>query len=261
MFIKYFVAIIPILMVVLVSTTFAGMNKESKEASDPAIRDDWWLKRITFDCKDRSLKEVVAELAASFKIDIIYQAKGAEEPKQCRYNELTVEQILSRLFRKQNSSLIIDDKDKRKITVQVFGVSEYNIVSHGEDKGTETLPFLANMTNEKLILMQNEQLKAYKQELENPDSIIPGVNITRFELNELHKSQMEQYSRQKSDLEQMVFGTNLTKKQLSELHQQQLDQHYRSRQNLKEVDPFTGLNSQELSDLHRQQIKKEKATR
>jgi hypothetical protein len=222
---------------------------DSQISATPSLN-EWLEKRIDVNCNGRPLKEVMAEIAAFFETEIVYEAEGADLPVQCHYSQTTVEQTLDRLFRKQNRAILIEHLPKRKITVQVFGVSEYNIVSYDGSNRLETLPFLADMTNEALAAMQNEQFEAYQKELKDPSAIDPGVGITRTEITQLHEQQIEQQQRTQDDPEQIVAEMTITQQQLKVLHEQQLKQN---EQDQDQIDPFTGLTNKEMSELHQQQ--------
>jgi len=230
---------------------------DSTLAATPAST-NWLKKQMNLDCNSRSLNEVLEDVAAYFQTEIVYQAKGAEVPRQCRYSLLTVEQILDRLFQKENRAILIEDVPKRKIIVQVFGVSEYNIISDNGRKDNQSLPFLADMTNEALAAMQKEQLKAYHEELQDVNSIIPGVGLSRAEVAKLHEQQMQQYEIDRNDPNQIVAGTTITQQQLLTLQEQQLKQYEQEKQNQDQIDPFTGLTATETIQLHQQQLQQVK---
>ena len=219
---------------------------------------NWLDKQMNLDCNSRSLDEVLEDVAAFFQTEIVYQAEGAEVPRQCRYSMLTVEQILDRLFQKENRAILIEYVPKKKIIVQVFGVSEYNIISDSGRKEKQSLPFLGEMTNEALSAMQNEQLKAYHEELQDLDAIIPGVGLSRAEVAKLHEQQMQQYEIDRKDPDQLVAGTTITQQQLLTLHEQQLKQYEQEKQNQDQIDPFTGLTTAETIQPHQQQLQQGK---
>ena len=159
-----------LLLLVLLS-----INAPLAIADSESLPDNGWLEqRMNIDCDGRPLKEVLKDIATFFQTEIVYQAEGAENPVQCQYSMATVEQILDRLFGKQNRAILIEYVPKRRIIVQVFSVFEYNIVSEDGGNTTETIPFLGNMTNESLSAKQKEQFKAYDEELKDPNAIIPG---------------------------------------------------------------------------------------
>lgn len=214
----------------------------------------WLEQRMSLDCNGRPLKEVLEEIAIFFQTEIVYEAEGADLPVQCQYSLTTVEQALNRLFNKQNSTILIEYVPKRKITVQVFGVSEYNIVSSDGRNTVQTLPFLGNMTNEALSAMQKEQFNVYRKELKDPNAIIPGVGLTRYEITKLHQHQIEQQQRNQNDPDQIVAGMEITQQQLQAIQEYQLDQYEQEKRDQNQVDPFTGLTTAEIKELHQQQI-------
>lgn len=226
---------------------------DSTPVTTPAST-NWLKKQMNLDCNSRSLNEVLEDVAAFFQTEIVYQAEGAEVPRQCRYSLLTVEQILDRLFQKENRAILIEYAPKRKIIVQVFGVSEYNIISDNGRKDNQSLPFLADMTNEALSAMQNEQLKAYHEELQDVNAIIPGVGLSRAEVAKLHQQQMQQYAIDRNDPDQIVAGTTITQQELLTLQEEQLRQYEQEKQDQNQVDPFTGLTAEETIQLHQQQL-------
>lgn len=209
---------------------------------------------MNLDCNGRPLEEVMEEIATFFQTEIVYEAEGADLPVQCQYSLTTVEQTLSRLFKKQNSAILIEYVPERKITVQVFGVSEYNIVSSDGSNTIQTLPFLGNMTNEALAAMQIEQYNVYLEELKDPNTIIPGLGLTRNEITKLHQQQIEQQQRNQNDPDQIVAGMVITQQQLQSIQEHQLDQYEQEKQDQNQIDPFTGLTTAEIKELHQQQI-------
>jgi hypothetical protein len=215
---------------------------------------NWLGKRMDLDCNNRSLDEVLEDVATFFQTEIVYQAEGADVPVQCRYSRATIEQILDRLFQKNNRAILIEYVPKRKIIVQIFGTSEYNIISDRGIKKTQNLPFLANMTNDALFQMQEEQLKTYNEEKKDFDAVIPGVGLTRGEITELHQQQIQQYKIDQKDPDQVVAATTMTQGQLWAIQKQQLIDYEQEKLNQDQVHPFTGLTTAETIKLHQQQV-------
>ncbi|WP_446011685.1 hypothetical protein [Candidatus Electrothrix sp.] len=262
----------------------------AEEKADVGLHssESWFEQKMNLDCNGRAVEEVLKEVASFFKTKIIYQSRMAKVPIHCSYLSVTVEEILRRLFKDQNNTILLGHAPERKIIVQVFGETKYNIVSSDGSTGTEIIPFLPNMTNEDLARLHKEQLRLYKKELANPDAIIPGVGITRQDLATLHKEQLrlykkelanpeaiipgvgitreelrvlhqnqiQQYEMLKNDPDQIIPGTNITRQQLQELHQKQLKLYEQSKNDQDELDPFTGLTRSELKKLHEQQIRR-----
>lgn len=241
-----------LLFALICFNTHLAMGNEPPAST---IANNGWLEeRMSLDCNGHPLEEVLEDVATFFKTEIVYQAEGAKQPVQCHYVMATVEQILDRLFKKQNRAILIELVPKKKIIVQVFGVSEYNIVSNDGTNKTQSLPFLGDMTNESLAAMQKEQFKKYLEELQNPDAIIPGLELTRAEITKLHLRQIQQHDKNLRDPSQNVAGTAMTQQQLSAIQKQQLNQYEKNKQDQVQVDPFTGLTTAETAELHRRQI-------
>jgi hypothetical protein len=240
------------ILVVLLFINAPIVIADSKTVTTPELN-NWLERRMDLDCNSRSLDEILEDVATFFQTEIVYQTEGASVPIQCRYTLATIEQILDRLFQKKNRAILIEYVPKRKIIVQIFGTSEYNIISDGGVKKTQNLPFLANMTNDALFEMQKEQLKTYHEEMKDLGAIIPGVELTRGEITELHQQQIQQYKKDQNDPDQVVAATTMTQGQLWAIQKQQLIDYEQEKQN--QVDPFTGLTTAETIKLHQQQIK------
>lgn len=215
---------------------------------------NWLNKKMDLDCNGRPLAKVLEEVAEFFEMTVVYQAEGDEVPVWCNYSQSTAREILDRLFKKQNRALLIEDTPERKITVQVFGVSEYNVVSSSGNSETQTLPFLSEMTNNELVAMQNDQYELYRQEMKDPNAIVPGLDITRGDIQNLHREQNREYKKLLGDKSQVVAGMSITQQKLENLHEQQLKQYNTKKQSQDVADPLTGLTNAELTELHQQQI-------
>jgi len=242
-----------VLLYALISINIPVVIAEVKTDTSTA-ENDWLHQRMNLDCRGRSLQNVLEDVAIFFQTEIVYEAENAGRAVHCRYVKATAEQILNRIFSSENRAILIENTPKKKITVQVFGVSEYNIISNDGGSATQNIPFLADMTNELLFAMQKEQYQRYKDELKNPASIIPEVGLSRADITKLHQKQIQQNKENLQDPSLNVVGTPITQQQLRVIHEEQLIQFGQRKQDQDRIDPFTGLTAVELSELHRYQI-------
>lgn len=245
------------LCLLLLSLSLVSVASVSAESATTASSNPEWLnQKMDLDCNGRPLVAVLEEVAEFFDTTLIYQAEGDELPVRCSYSQATVSELLRLLFKRQNRAILIEESPERRITVQVFGVSEYNVVSSDGNSEKKTLPFLSEMTNKELAAMQNAQLKLYQQKIQDPNVIISGLDITRAEVQSLHREQSRKYRKLLGDKNQIVTGMSITRQQLENLHEHQLKIYEEERQGLDVVDPLTGLTSMEIKELHQQQIKR-----
>ncbi|WP_319549704.1 hypothetical protein [Desulfogranum marinum] len=209
---------------------------------------------MNLDCAGRPLTEILDEVADFFETELVYQAEESGLAIQCSYSQATVSEILNRLFQAQSRAILIENLPERRITVEVFGLSERHVVSTGEGSGKETLPFLGGMTKAELAAMQHAQLELYHQEMKNPSAIIPGLSITRGELEYLHREQNLGYRKLVGDPNQRVAGMSMTLQELEESHEQQLLRYEEKKWSQDVKDPLTGLIPAEIKELHQRQI-------
>lgn len=230
------------------------VQASGKANGSPHLNERWLKKKMDLICNARTIEEVLKEVAAFYQTKIIYQAKMADVTVQCDYKGATVEQIVNRIFAQQNRAVTFEYVPERKIIVQVFGESNYNVVSSSGTTKTENLPFLADKTNKDLVRMQNEQYAYYQKELANKKAIVPGVGLTRQDLTNLHRKQNRKYELLKNDPDSIVAGTTITRRQLQMTHEMQLKLYEQDKSGHHPADPFTGLTRSELNRLHKQQI-------
>lgn len=240
----------------LLSSLFLMTAPSIQAATAAPSSPDWLNQKMNLHCNGRALAEVLEEVADFFDTTLVYQAEGDQRPVWCEYSQVTASEILNRLFQRQNRAILVEDFPERRITVQVFGVSTYNVLSPDGDIETETLPFLSEMTNKELTAMQNAQYELYQQEIKDPNAIIPGLDMTRKELQSLHREQNQQYEKLIADQNQIVAGMSITRQQLEKLHEQQLKKYKDQSQRQDAADPLSGLTPSELKELHQQQLQK-----
>ena len=203
---------------------------------------------VTLKLNNKPFGEVAGELNKQTGYTIIFDEKWNTLPISGYYNDVTLEEFFRRVFRKQNTSLLIDSSDKLLI-VRFFGDKSFEDLLSGAmvaGKGPGNQDQIPDEIRE-LHRQQHQELKAY---LDDPESVDPLSGMKLVDIRALHEEQEEQLKRDLENPDTVDPVSGATLGEIEKLHASQRDEVDKFRNNPGNVEPDSGMTVKQIQELH-----------
>lgn len=219
-------------------------------AASADFEEDWLSQSVSIEFKKEPLKLVLGRLSKQTGVAIMYDEALGDNKVSGIYANIRLEKAISRLFARQNKSLIIQDDDKL-IIVKHFGAKQYVWASNQHD----ALPSPDGMTAEELKQMHHEQYREYRADVDDDTTVLEN-GMTRREISAMHLDQLQQYE---DDLVSGEFfdESGMTRSEVLALHQEQYAQYKKNTEDEGEI-LENGMTRSELFAMHATQYKRYK---
>ncbi len=279
--------------------------KVKKEYTDDglfALMNDWpGLKRITAVVAFLLLATVVGEAgmcrAESFNkkinklntgsetilndlLDDIFQQTGytivvseqlSSVPVVGVYRDITVDDFLRRVLKKQNVSVLYDKK-KKQVLVRGFGESirlgkdggSYSVsgqggVSEGSAAPSEAVDPLSGIPVAELQEKQARQMEELRRRENDPDAVDPLSGMSLAELQAKQARQMEELKGRENDPDAIDVLGDIPVVELREKKSRQLEQLKKQQTDPEAIEPQSGLPYMQLNAKKARQLEQLKA--
>ena len=207
----------------------------------------------TFSLKleNKPFGEVVGDINQQTGYTIIYDEKWNSLPISGHYTDVTLEEFFRRVFRKQNTSLLIDSKDKMLI-VRFFGDKSFEDLLSGAMIAGKAPGNQKGIPDEirELHRQQRQELEDY---LKDPESVDPLSGMKLVDIRALHEKQHEELEKSKNNPATIDPISGKTLGELEKQHSAQREESEKFRNNPENVEPATGMTIAQIQQLHEQQ--------
>ena len=198
--------------------------------------------------ENKPFSEVAGELNKQTGYTIIYDEKWNSLPISGHYNDVTLEEFFRRIFRKQNTSLLIDSRDKLLI-VRFFGDKSFDDLLSGAmiaGKGPGDQQGISVEIRE-LHKKQRQELQDY---LNDPESVDPMSGMKLVDIRALHEEQHEKLEKMKDNPATVDPVSGATLGEIKKLHKSQSESIEQFRNNPNNVEPDSGMTRAQIQELH-----------
>lgn len=262
-----------LLAVLPVMLTSPVLAKELKDTSGGATH-------LTMQMDKKPLPEIAEEVFKQTGYRVVFDEKWNTLTVTGSYADVSIDEFFRRAFRKQNTSLLVNDKEK-VVAVRFFGdksfadllasvspekeggeIAEDIARLHQEQRAelqeylrdSESVDPLSGMKLVDIRAMHEEQHAELEQMKQNPETIDPTSGSALGELQQLHAAQQQENEQLRSNPETVEPESGMTIGSIAELHRQQREELERMLRDPNTIDPTSGM---KLSDIWNQTKKPE----
>lgn len=225
--------------VLLVLCASPVLAKEFKMAQEPA--------HLTMKLENKPLQEIAGEVFKQTGYRVVFDEKWNSLTVTGSYADVSLDEFFRRAFRKQNTSLLVNDKEK-VVAVRFFGDKSFAdlLASVSSGAAGSDIP-------EDIALLHKEQRAELQEYLRDPESVDPLSGVKLVDIRSMHDAQH-------ADLEQMKQNPNTIEPtsgsslgDLQSLHAAQQQENDQLRASTDTVEPESGMSIGAIAELHRAQ--------
>lgn len=261
-----FAKILPLLALLLVSLAPSLVAKELTDVPDAA--------HFTLMLDNKPLQEVAADISRQTGYRVVFDEKWNTLPVTGNYSDVSLDEFFRRAFRKQNTSLLVNDREK-VVAIRFFGdksfadllasvtpnkataipedIAELHREQHAEMqeylRDPESVDPLSGMKLTDIRAMHEEQHAAIEQMRQDPEAVDPISGATMGELQQLHASQQQEIEQMRNDLASVDPESGMTVGAIAEMHQAQRAERDRMLQDPNTIDPTSGMKLSEIWEI------------
>lgn len=230
------IAEIGVLVLVISVTFFAGkIYGADKEA--PITGPVFTIKAV-----DVPFSDVVDEIQKQTGYMVIFDDKWNNFLISGEYSDVTIEEFSRRVFRNQNTSLLVNDRDKIYV-LRFFGDKSF------ADLLAET-PIQEEIGGVEVTKEYKEQFEAAKAEmariLNDPDSVDPVSGLSLEKIREIHIRAQEEKKLDQNDPESIDPATGLSRAEIEAKNAAAKAEMKKKLENPEAIDPVSGLSNSEI---------------
>lgn len=210
------------------------------------FKDSPGASHLTMQMDKKPLPEIAEEVLKQTGYRVVFDEKWNSLTVTGSYADVSIDEFFRRAFRKQNTSLLVNDKEK-VIAVRFFGDKSFAdlLANVALGKGGDIPEDIAVLHNE-----QQAELQAY---LRDPESVDPMSGMKLVDIRGMHQQQLEELEQMKSNPETVDPISGSTIGEIERLHKQQQGEAEEWKSNPETVEPSTGMSIAEISRLHQEQ--------
>ncbi len=227
-------ALLLLLSAPAVSSTEAGPSNQGENVSLK-------LQNIPF-------SQVASEINSQTGYTVIFDEKWNSLPISGVYNDVSLEEFFRRVFRKQNTSLLIDSQDKLLI-VRFFGDKSFEDLLSGAlvaGKG----PGNQNQIPDEIRELHAQQRQELQDYLNDPESVDPLSGMKLVDIRSLHEKQHEELEQSMNNPETIDPVSGATLGEIEQLHSSQSSDIEQFKNNPENVEPDSGMTRGQIQELH-----------
>jgi hypothetical protein len=256
-----------LLAVLLVLFTFPVFAKEVKVSQE-----SMHLTHLTMNLDNKPLREIAEEVYRQTGYKVVFDEKWNSLTVTGNYADISLDEFFRRAFRKQNTSLLVNDKEKF-VALRFFGDKSFadllvNVTSgqeasdipediaalHREQhaelqeylRDTESVDPMSGMKLVDIKAMHDEQHAALEQMKQNPETIEPSSGAALGELQQLHAAQQQENDQLRTNPETIEPESSMSIGTIAEMHSQQRAELERMLRDPNTVDPVSGMKLSEI---------------
>lgn len=224
-----------VLLVLFASSVYAT---EFMASQNPA--------HLTMKLENKPLQEIAGEVYKQTGYRVVFDEKWNSLTVTGRYADVSLDEFFRRAFRKQNTSLLVNDKEK-VVAVRFFGDKSFAdlLANVAPEKGSE-IP-------EDIALLHMEQRAELQEYLRNPDSVDPLSGVKLVDIRSLHDEQHAELEQMKQNPATIEPTSGSALGDLQSLHAAQQQENDQLRANPETIEPESGMSIGAIAELHRAQ--------
>lgn len=228
--------LIAVLLVLFASPAFA---KEIKVAPDAL--------RLTMKMDNKPLPEIAEEVYRQTGYKVVFDEKWNSLTVTGNYTNVSLDEFFRRAFRKQNTSLLVNDKEKI-VAVRFFGDKSFAdlLVNAAPDKGSSDIP-------EDIAALHREQRAELQEYLRDPESVDPLSGMKLVDIRAMHEQQHAELEQMKQDPQAVDPASGASLGELQQLHAAQQQENDQLRMNAQAIEPESGMTIGAIAEMHSQQ--------
>jgi len=203
---------------------------------------------FSLEANNESFASVADEIFKQTGYRVVFDEKWNTLPVTGKYTDVTIEEFCRRVFRKMNTSLLVNDKSKIYV-VRFFGDKSFADLlaakGGGKMEGEEGSGELADL--------QARQRQALQDYLADPEAVDPISGMKLVEIRAMHENERSELEmmRQEPDTVEPTSGETIGN--LEQAHVNQHEEIENLRNNPNALDQESGMSIGEISDMHSNQ--------
>lgn len=228
-----------LLAVLLVLSAFPVLAKEVKVSPDSMP--------LTMNLDNKPLREIAEEVYRQTGYKVVFDEKWNSLTVTGKYTGVSLDEFFRRAFRKQNTSLLVNDKEKF-VALRFFGDKSFAdlLVNVTSDKESSDIP-------EEIASLHREQRAELQEYLRDPESVDPMSGMKLVDIRAMHDEQHAALEQMKQNPETIDPTSGASLGELQKLHADQQQQNDQLRMNSEAVEPESGMTIGQIAEMHSQQ--------
>lgn len=227
-----------LLAVLSVMLTSPVLAKEFKDTSGAT--------HLTMQMDNKPLPEIADEVFKQTGYRVVFDEKWNTLTVTGSYADVSIDEFFRRAFRKQNTSLLVNDKDK-VVAVRFFGDKSFADLLASVSPGKES------EIQEDVARLHQEQRAELQEYLRDPESVDPLSGVKLVDIRAMHEEQHAELEQMKQNPETIDPTSGAALGELQQLHAAQQQENDQLRNNPESVDAESGMTIGSIAELHRQQ--------
>ncbi|MHB8811068.1 MAG: hypothetical protein ACYC9M_13815 [Desulfobulbaceae bacterium] len=226
-------AVLPVLF------TSPVLAKEFKDSSGAT--------HLTMQMEKKPLSEIAEEVFKQTGYRVVFDEKWNSLTVTGSYSDVSIDEFFRRAFRKQNTSLLVNDKEKI-VAVRFFGDKSFAdlLASVSPGKVEAEIP-------EDIARLHMEQRAELQEYLRDPESVDPLSGMKLVDIRAMHEEQHAELEQMKQNPETIDPTSGAALGELQQLHAAQQQENDQLRNNSETTEPESGMTIGSIAELHRQQ--------
>jgi hypothetical protein len=228
-----------LLAALLVLVASPALAKDFKESPDAA--------RLTMKMDNKLLPEIAEEVFRQTGYKVVFDEKWNTLTVTGNYTDVSLDEFFRRAFRKQNTSLLLNDKEKF-VALRFFGDKSFADLLATVTPGKES----SELADE-IAQLHREQRAELQEYLRDPESVDPLSGMKLVDIRALHDEQNAELEKMKQDPQTMDPTSGASLGELQQLHAAQQQEDDQLRTNTEAIEPESGMSIGAIAEMHNRQ--------
>lgn len=203
--------------------------------------------RLTMQMNKKPLPEIAEEIYRQTGYKVVFDEKWNTLAVTGNYTDVSLDEFFRRAFRKQNTSLLVNDKEKL-VALRFFGDKSFADLLATATPGKESSELA-----EEIAALHKEQRAELQEYLRDPESVDPLSGMKLVDLRAMHEEQRDEFEKMKQDPQTVDPTSGASLGELQQLHAAQQQENDQLRMNTEAVEPESGMSIGAIAEMHRQQ--------
>ena len=203
--------------------------------------------RLTMQMDKKPLPEIAEEVFKQTGYRVVFDEKWNSLTVTGSYADVSIDEFFRRAFRKQNTSLLVNDKEK-VVAVRFFGDKSFADLLAGVSSGRN-----GSEIERDIAQLHQEQRAELQEYLRDPESVDPLSGMKLVDIRTMHEEQHAELEQMKQNPETIDPTSGAALGELQQLHAAQQQENEQLRSNPETIEPESGMSIGSIAELHRQQ--------
>lgn len=202
--------------------------------------------RFTLKLENRPLQDVAAEISRQTGYQVVFDEKWNSLQVTGNYADVSLDEFFRRAFRKQNTSLLVNDREKI-VALRFFGDKSFADLLAGAATGK------GGAVPEDIAELHREQRAELQEYLRDPESVDPLTGMKLTDIRALHEEQQAELAASRQDPETVEPTSGAKQGDLEQLHAAQQAENDQLRNNSGAIEPESGATIGAIAQMHQSQ--------